>query len=604
MVNLMDFNYKLKMFEGNGGKYHTRIYRKIAREIFYNEDIEQQPYAKALQWFFHEEDKIPLYEKKSIQEINVIEESRILMVFAEKTSKTFENVEYLARNTGWYFYLTGPKLEKDSITEFVDKLQISTSKKGLELNWALSENIEVLLIPIAADLNKNSFLLKIVDLDNQKIKLILLDVGLTREELEILKEQTKESELDLVFLSHAHKDHSQGLSLILENYPETPILCSRTTLEFYILYNLTELEIDLEKPDIRYNNVTFVRNNNTIALGENIFIQFFYAGHIPGALMSFVKIFDFSFLFTGDYSLYDYFPIAGVMTNLKNIPKNVDFLLADGTFSGREFNAPSFFFNKLKRLLELKARYRNKVLIGADNGSTALVLFFTIFKHFRDLQRRGVNDLRPNICLSTRIRRFFQIMTYNHEGIHPRLQEMIDNEYNPFQSAIIKWINTYSDLKQLLYEKGEGGIYILDSPDLRTSWIQKAFNVISKYRHNLVYLCGAIRSETARELISGKDVITLGEYKIDNKAEIWNREYEDVSLNLHADIIQLEKLVEYLNPAHVCLFHQDPVVINKARNRLRKKFDGLRTSTIYRRDTQELLIYSKDKSSSFLIKSK
>jgi len=608
--NNMRFNYKLLVIDGIKQSYQTKIYSEIKAEFFINKGIPQKDYTEVLEWFFYHDTIIPLTEKNSINEIHVYHEMRIFVMFSEKHEKMFKNLKYIAQNTGWYFYITGIKLEKDEITDYVENLNISNGL--LELSWKLSQKLEIFLDPIGTEPNKNAYLLKIVDDTSNSIKYILLDAGM--EEVDLLKLKSKTDNLDLIFVSHAHRDHTSGLLLLSNSYPNTPIVCSKTTFEFFLLYNwrlFSKLKNGEIVEDKFLDTIFFVKNEDIINIDDDNFFKFFYAGHMPGALMLFFKIHEFSFLYTGDFSFYDNFPIAGVRSHLELIPKNIDFLLVDGAFSDTQFDAPSYIFDNLKQILRLKARYRNKVLIGADYGSTALVLFSTIFRFFRNLQRvKGSNINRPSIYLSSRIKRFFQIMTYNKDDIHPYFKNLILEEHNPFQSAVIKWINSYRDLVEGLSEKG--GILILDPPDLSYGWIQKAFEVISQNKRNLIYLSGALRSSTAIELISGNDNIQFENpkngktYQINNLAEIWNRKNPNLILNLHADNIQLGKLIEHLLPSQICFFQQDPRKLVKIRNYLKENseiFGNVLTSAVYRHHKREMLIYSEIRKYNIIMKS-
>ena len=604
------FNYKLIVMDDMNQSYQTKIYSEVKAEIFIKKGVPQKDYEEVLKWFFYQDSIIPLKEKKSIKEIHVYYEMRIFAVFSEKHEKMFSNLKYIAQNTGWYFYITGIKLEEDEITEFIENSNISI--RALELSWELSQKLEVFLDPIGTEPNKNAYLVKIIDDKSANIKNILLDAGI--DETELLKLKTKTETLDLIFVSHAHRDHTNGLLMLSNSYPNTPIVCSRTTFEFFLLYNW-RLFLQLKNGEIvedkLLNNIFFVKNEDFINIDDDNFFKFFYAGHMPGALMLFFKIHEFSFLYSGDFNFYDNFPIAGVRSNLERLPQKIDFLLVDGAFSDTQFDAPSYIFDGLRYILGLKAKYRNKVLIGADYGSTALVLFFTIFRFFRSLQRaKGSNVNRPSIYLSTRLKRFFQIMTYNKDDLHPYFKNLILTEHNPFQSAVIKWISSYSDLVEGLSEKG--GIFILDPPDLTYGWIQKAFEVISQDKNNLIYLSGALRSQVAIELTSGNNNIQFENpkngksYQINNKAEIWNRENPNVILNLHADSIQLEKLIEHLLPSQICFFQQDPRKLVKIRNYLKgnsEKFGEVLTSAVYRHHKREMLIYSDIRKYDMIMKS-
>lgn len=549
--------------------------------------IPQRYYKDALEWFFHSDRRIPFHEKKSIKEIHVLKEDRILVIFAENQNLMFKNVKYLAIRTGWYFYITGAPLEKDEITEYVDNLKISAKK--LDFNWQISEKFEVKLIPITPGLNQNSYLLKVIN-DNLKEINILLDGGF--ESMEIYKLLGNTNSLDLIFLSHAHGDHIKGIPIISKTFPNTPILSSRTTFEYYILYNWftgEKFNLNKIKIDSLSRNWHFIKNNEILE-SLSLKVKFYYAGHLPGALMFFLELFDFKFLYTGDFSYFDTFPIAGVKNQLSKLPKEIDFCLIDGTFSSSRYEAPSHIFNVFKDKVTNGIKYKNRILIAADYGSSALVLFLTLFSHFRTQQKKlGLKAKRPNIYLLEGIRRFFQIMTHNKDGLHLYLKKLISEDYNPFQSAIIKWIHNYSELKNAINK--DGGIFILPNSDLRNKMTRKAFELISQYKNNIVYLCGPLRYKTAIELSSGNDNVTLGGKKIINKSVIWNRKYPNLVLNLHSDSIQLEKLIKSINPKNLCFFQQNPKSLIKVRANLSKNFYDIKTTAIYKDSIEEMIIH-------------
>ena len=225
----MTFDYKLLLIDDIKQSYYTKIYSEVKAEIFIKEGIIQKHHTEVLKWFFFEDKIVPLREKESIKEIHVYYEMRIFVMFSGKHEKMFKNLKYIAQNTGWYFYITGLKLEEDEITEYIENLNITN--KVLELSWRLSQKIEVFLDPIGTEPNKNSYLLKVIG-ESKNIKYILLDAGIQGSE--ILKLESKTENLDLIFISHAHRDHTSGLVILSKAYTDTTIYCYTTTFEFLL----------------------------------------------------------------------------------------------------------------------------------------------------------------------------------------------------------------------------------------------------------------------------------------------------------------------------------------------------------------------------------
>ncbi|MHA1726831.1 MAG: MBL fold metallo-hydrolase [Promethearchaeota archaeon] len=574
----MKFNYILKILDKEINRYHTRIYNDIMKDIK-KKGIRQKYYKTALDWFFYNDRKVPLKEKKSIEKILVLKKDRIFVIFTRKNRQLFEHIRYLAYKTGWYFYITGAELNKDIITRYIDKNKLK--KEKINLNWEISKNFLINLVPIASKNNENSYLIEIDDQENLKKIYILLDIGLERAHVNIIKGYT--DHLDLIFISHAHKDHSRGLFLMRTEFPNTPIISSRTTLEYYLLYNWEmgeKINENMTKIDFIMENYYFVKNDEEIIINNSFKIKLFYAGHLPGALMFYFKLHDYQFLYTGDFSFYDTFPLAGAKSHLKKLPEHIDFCLIDGIFSSENFDAPSHIFNVFKDKISKKVRFSNKILIAADYGSMALVYFFTIFKFFREQQKEfGEKVFRPQIYLSSSIKRFFSIMSYNRSDLHPYIQKQIRLKHNPFQSGIIRWLDSIKDLENSMREPN--GIYILPDAALNKPLIQKAIELIGGKKHNLIYLCGPLRTPPAIEMASGNKQIKLNNKIINIKADVWNEKYPNLVLNLHSDEIQIEKLLDKIKPFHTCFFHQTPRKLIKIRSNLSKVINNIETSAIY-----------------------
>ncbi|MHA1805279.1 MAG: MBL fold metallo-hydrolase, partial [Promethearchaeota archaeon] len=145
-------------------------------------------------------------------------------------------------------------------------------------------------------------------------------------------------QLNAVYISHSHFDHVSGLKDLIKIYPDVPILCSRITLDLYLLRDSNFLKqedfstIEEEEYVNVVRNVIYVENGTKIKFkDEDSYLAFFHAGHMPGALMLLVKIKDFRLLYTGDYTYWDITPFAGTRRFLDQISKPIDFLLIDGT---------------------------------------------------------------------------------------------------------------------------------------------------------------------------------------------------------------------------------------------------------------------------------
>lgn len=471
-------------------KYHTTRYIETLK-IIEKENIAQLEISKALDFYFYQDRLVPLSEKFSIEEINYCPQSRIILFrMRRNTDYTYENRTEFARETGWYFYVTGTAIPQSEISKYVDSCSHSYNKE--QFKWDFNPNVNLTISSITSSQNENSYLLQ---LGNRNI---LLDGGLEKnpnlrkDSIQLIKSK---GGLDAIFISHADDDHIRGLSDLIKEFPNVPIIISATSLDFFLLkqrrYNNT---ID-EKQII--NNSLIVKNKEKIHFNRNGYMQFFFAGHMPGALILFLEFEEYRFLFTGDYSYHSYRPIPGIDIIINDIPSPIDFLLVDGTSSYTHYDTPPYQFNFLKDNITFNAQNKDDVLIGADPESTAIIIFLTLHFHFLSLKEDGF-ELRPNFFLSDNIRESVKILCSRLDDIHPVTADNIENEFNPFSGALIQWIRNKmylfrwdvipgNDDKRLIeFMKNEFGLdWVVNA---RIEKIDNGMTIRLSFENNSVYL--------------------------------------------------------------------------------------------------------------------
>jgi len=374
--------------------------------------------------------------------------------------------------------------------------------------------------------------------------------------------------IDAVFVSHSHFDHVSGLKKLIKLNPELPVLCSRITLDLFLLRDSNYLkqengdEIDEEEYQNIIKNVIYVENGDKLEFKENeCFLSFFHAGHMPGALMFLAKINDFRFLYTGDYTYYDITPFAGTKRFLEQISRPIDYLLIDGTAAQEEHGDISDQFHSLILFLEQKAEYEDNVLIGADPSSLAISFMLTFWRYFRKLQLRKGYTKRPNIYVDMMVRKNIQVINHRYEYIYGPISRLIRDKANPFNSIKFRWY----DRDDLEFLRKKNNIIISHPPDLSYGLIRNIINVVGRNPHNLVYLAGAIHEQPGMGLISGGNEIEFSEtWKAPFRAFLINTFMPQLKIKLHADKIQLAKMIKVLEPREVCFFHQSAKRLIKA----------------------------------------
>ena len=374
--------------------------------------------------------------------------------------------------------------------------------------------------------------------------------------------------IDAIFISHSHYDHVSGLKKLIKLNPEVPVLCSRISLDLFLLRDSGYLKQEnndvIEEEEYRnlVENVIYVENGDKVEFKDkNCFLSFFHAGHMPGALMFLAKVNDFRFLYTGDYTYYDITPFAGTKRFLEQISRPIDYLLIDGTSAQEEYGNFADQFHSLLLFLEQKAEYEDNVLIGADPSSLAISFMLTFWRYFRKLQLRKGYTKRPNIYVDMMVRKNIQVINHRYEYIYGPISRLIRDKANPFNSIKFRWFDR-SDLEFL---RNKNNIIISHPPDLSYGLIRNIINSVGRNPHNLVFLAGAIHEQPGMDLISGGKEIEFSEtWKAPFRAFLINTFMPQLKIKLHADKIQLAEMIKALEPKEVCFFHQSAKRLIKA----------------------------------------
>ncbi len=367
--------------------------------------------------------------------------------------------------------------------------------------------------------------------------------------------------IDIIFISHSHFDHISGLKELIKLHPDVPILCSRITLDLYMLRDSNflkqESHEEIEEEEYRniIKNVIYVENGDKIEFKDKSFLSFYHAGHMPGALILLAKVNNYRFLFSGDYTLHDYSPFAGTRRFLGQISRPLDFLLIDASCAHEDFGNPSQHFHSLILFLEQKAEFGDNCLIGADPSSLAISFMLMIWRYFRKLQLKRNYKNRPNIYVDQMVRKNIQVINHRYEYIYGPISRLIRDKANPFSSIKIRWF----DHKDLDFLRKKNNIIISHPPDLSYGIIRPVINIIGRNPHNLVFLSGAIHEQPGLDLIEGNNEIVFSEtWKFMHRALLLNTFAPQLKIKLHGDKTQLIEMIKSLEPKEVCFFHQSP----------------------------------------------
>ncbi|MBR8827448.1 MAG: MBL fold metallo-hydrolase [Gomphosphaeria aponina SAG 52.96 = DSM 107014] len=186
---------------------------------------------------------------------------------------------------------------------------------------------------------------------------ILLDCGLA--DIETLLSESHPP-ADMVFCSHAHSDHAQGLLALHEAFPQIPIYASEVTVK---LLPLNWLERNAAEIPQFCQSLPW---SQRIKLENDLSVELFPAGHLPGAAC---LVFHYQtgkrtykILYTGDFCLSNFQLVEGLsLETLRGLAPDV--LIIEGSYgSARHPHRRQQEKQLVTRIKEAIARQQNILL--------------------------------------------------------------------------------------------------------------------------------------------------------------------------------------------------------------------------------------------------
>jgi len=169
--------------------------------------------------------------------------------------------------------------------------------------------------------------------------------GIQNDQLPDLHPISEAGGPDVILVTHAHTDHTGALPLVVEQYPDVPVLATRPTIELVRILQADAQRIMQSKQDQEgelplFDEVAADRLMNTlqpvefrqpVRLGGNLQVTAYPAGHIAGAGMLVLESDEGVLVMSGDLSLTE--QRAVVSASLPNV--KADALVLESTYGGR-----------------------------------------------------------------------------------------------------------------------------------------------------------------------------------------------------------------------------------------------------------------------------
>lgn len=185
--------------------------------------------------------------------------------------------------------------------------------------------------------------------------------------------------IDGLFLSHAHLDHTGALPLFEHYNLICPIFTTEQTRELtaillkdsYKIARIRHLHPAYQKLDLRnvYGATKTVEFNKAYN-HKNLLFKFLNAGHIPGSALILIRTEGKKILYTGDYKYKSTMLMNGVETIfdeplINEELKDIDVLITESTYGGKDLGD--------RKIIE--ENFLNKIEEVIKNGSVLIPVF-------------------------------------------------------------------------------------------------------------------------------------------------------------------------------------------------------------------------------------
>jgi len=199
----------------------------------------------------------------------------------------------------------------------------------------------------------------------------VLDYGIRFKGKERLPRDFDKTHLKAIAVTHCHVDHS-GAIPYLYNSEEIPFLTNSITLRISNILIKDMMKIGnflypFGKNEIKAmtRNAKFLPNQVRKKIGNNFFITFYNAGHIPGSVSILVEVDNKRILYTGDVNMQE--------TNLVHHTDpsyfpTIDTLITESTYANREHPQRD----------EVEKKFVESIIGIVDNGGKVLIPAFGV----------------------------------------------------------------------------------------------------------------------------------------------------------------------------------------------------------------------------------
>ena len=391
-----------------------------------------------------------------------------------------------------------------------------------------------------------------IEIKTDKSK-ILLDCGvkLGKEiEYPILDDSIRD--VDKVFVSHAHLDHSGALPLLFHKKVDIPVITTELSKKLIkiLLKDMVKIA-EMENRNIAYSNHdvkevmrrTIPLNYHEKKYYKDFSYELFSAGHIPGSASILLEYSNKTVLYTGDIKLRDTRLTKGA--DLSYIKDDIDVLIIESTY-GNSIHpdrkaVEKAFIEKIKEVL--------------FRGGIALIPVFAVDRAQEILLI--LNDYKIDAPI------YLDGMAVEVTKLMLNYKEML-NESSQLENALknVSLIGNSDDRAKAIENLSKnGGIVVTTAGMLDGGPILYYLKLFMHDPKNALLLTGyQVRDSNGRHLIeTGK--LFIGDMEVKPNLEVCMYNF-----SCHAGMDELHEIIKKVNPELLIIQHGEEIQATILRN--------------------------------------
>jgi putative mRNA 3-end processing factor len=350
-------------------------------------------------------------------------------------------------------------------------------------------------------------------------------------------------DIDGLFLSHAHLDHTGSLPLFEHFNLICPIFTTQQTKELtkillkdsYKIARIRHLHPAYQKIDLkRVYNATRTVDFNKWYKHLNIEFKFLNAGHIPGSAMILIKTDGKKILYTGDYKYRSSELMKGIETeiDINEDLRNVDIMITESTYGGKPLPDRGV----------VEDAFMDKVTEVIKNGSVVIPVF-------------GLG--RAQEILITLSKKKWPVQVYLDGMAVDVTKKILSgnpsylNERKKLQDMFAK-VDIIKKEKKRKKVMNNNGIFVTTSGMLQGGPVMAYLENMWGNTNDAILMTGFQCKRTNGRLLLDEGYIYLNGWKTFVKAQ-----YQKFDFSGHSDDGELKEFIKRISPKHLVINHGD-----------------------------------------------